>query len=168
MFWFIILLLVIGAGFFFYQKMMVIEREIRADMDAQLSSVGTTQEPLTDDAESEVKKDTDVEPDVAAEPDNSPVVPPETVEETAEDNPIVIPEVEKMVAKIAPVEDEAMSLEDEILAAVTNLPGIKQTELYDSFTDVERKQLQKLIRDMDEAGKLKREKQGTSYLLYPA
>jgi len=59
-------------------------------------------------------------------------------------------------------------LEDEILAAVNNLPGVKQTELYDSFTDVTKKHLQQVLKEMDDSGKLKREKKGSSYLLYPS
>ena len=35
MFWFIVLLLVAGAGFYFYQKLSTIEREIRAEQDAE-------------------------------------------------------------------------------------------------------------------------------------
>ena len=37
-----------------------------------------------------------------------------------------------------------------------------------SFADINKKQLQQLLKDLDDAGKLKREKEGSSYLLYPA
>ena len=45
MFWFIILLLFVGAGFYFYQKMMAIEREIRAEQEIEKVPVAAAQEP---------------------------------------------------------------------------------------------------------------------------
>lgn len=149
MFWFIALLLLAGAGFYFYQKMMDIEREIRAEQEsAQPSSVV---EPAADSA-----TDDSVEPAAAGTEDDEMI-----------DSPIVTPEVEQMTAKAEPVEDKAMSLEDELLAAVANLPGIKQTQLYESFADVSRKQLQTLIKELADEGRLKREKKGSTFLLYP-
>lgn len=141
MFWFIVLLLLAGAGFFFYQKMMAIEREIRAEQEAD--SAAEAGEPVKTEAP------------VAEE------------EEDALDPHVVTPEVEKMTAKAEPVDDDGLSLEDEILIAVKNLPGIKQTELYSSFSDVSKKHLQQVLKDMDDSEKLKREKKGSSYLLYP-
>ena len=147
MFWIVVLLLLAGAGFFFYQKMMAIEQEIRAEQEG----------------------DSAVEPEKPTETVESPVAEEEVrkVEEETSDPPVVTPEVEKMAAKAEPVDDKELTLEDEILAAVQNLPGIKQTELYSSFSDVSKKQLQQLFKEMDDSGKLKREKKGSSYLLYP-
>jgi len=145
MFWVIVLLLLAGAGFYFYQKMMEIEKEIRAEQEAEKAG-GVSQQ-------AEVAKEES--PAVAA------------AEEEYSDPPVVTPDVEKMAAKAEPVSDEFLSLEDEILAAVNNLPGVKQTELYTSFADINRKQLQQLLKEMDDGGKLKREKKGSSYLLYP-
>jgi len=146
MFWFIVLLLVVGAGFYFYQKMMAIEREIRAELDA----VATTAV-------------------VVAAPDKKAVDPePELVKETTTDSSTITSAVEKMTSKAEPIADESFSLEDEILAAVKNLPGVKQTELYSSFGDVNRKQLQKMLKKMADAGKLRREKKGSSYFIYPS
>ncbi len=147
MFWFVVLLLLAGAGFFFYQKMMAIEQEIRAEQQADSAAKVAEPEKSGEPAVAEEKTD--------------------AVEEDASDPPVVTPEVEKMTVKAEPVADVDMTLEDEILAAVQNLPGMKQTELYDSFTDVGKKQLQQLLKELDEGGKLKREKQGSSYLLYP-
>lgn len=141
MFWIIVLLLLAGAGFYFYQKMMEIEKEIRAEQEADAGSA-----------------------EVVAQPQK---VAPEPVVEAVVDSQIVTPEVEKMTSKAEPVADASLSLEDEILAAVKNLPGVKQTEIYTSFADVNRKQLQQLLKEMDDGGKLKREKKGSSYLLYP-
>lgn len=138
MFWFIVLLLILGAGFYMYQKLVAIEREIRAEQEAEESSL--------------------------EEPDMS------TSEEAVDDLPdpqIVSPEVENMIEKVEPVADGDLSLEEEILLAVKNLPGLKQTEIYSSFSDVNRKRLQQLLKDLDSEGKIKREKQGSSYQLYP-
>ena len=67
-----------------------------------------------------------------------------------------------------PVPDETLSTEGEILAAVKNLPGIKQTDLYRSFSDVDKKKFQQTVKKLADAGTLKREKQGSSYILFPA
>jgi hypothetical protein len=142
MFWFIVILLLAGAGFYFYQKLMTIEQEIRAEQEADQA----TEQPA------------------AAPAQTAPV----TAQQETSDSPIVTPEVEKLAAKVAPVADASLSLEDEILAAVKNLPGVKQTELYGSFSDVSKKQLQQLIKDLADNGQMKREKKGNSYLLYPA
>jgi CHASE3 domain sensor protein len=146
MFWFIVLLLLAGAGFYFYQKMMAIEREIRSEQEADSGAAQV----------------------VAKSAQGGGTPEPEVVEQKVSESTIVTPEVEKMTTKAEPVADDSSSLEDEILAAVKNLPGIKQTELYTSFADINRKQLQQMLKEMDENGKLKREKKGSSYLLYPA
>lgn len=138
MFWFIVLLLILGAGFYVYQKLMAIEREIRAEQEAEQTG--------------------------------SDVIEAETEDEMTEelsDPPVVTPEVESMAAKAKPVPDGKLDLDEEILIAVKNMPGMKQTELYSSFADVNRKRLQQLLKEMDDAGQIKREKQGSSYLLFP-
>ena len=120
MFWFVILLLIVGGCFYLYQKLMEIEREIRAEQEMEQPVVKV-----------ETKKD--------ASDDAEDVVNP----------PIVSPEVENLVAKAETVADESLSLEDEILGAVKNMPGLKQTELYESFADVNKKRLQQLLKEMD-------------------
>lgn len=137
MFWFIILLLIVGGCFYLYQRMMAIEEEIRAGQDL-------------------VKKPAEQAFQVSVSDDEEIVSPP-----------VVTAEVEKMASKAEPVVEESMSLEDEVLGAVNNLPGIKQTELYNSFADINKKRLQQLLKDMDDAGQIKREKKGSSYLLFP-
>ena len=59
------------------------------------------------------------------------------------------------------------TLRGTILAEVTKRPGMKQTELYPLFVDTNKKQLQQLIKDLADDGTLRREKQGSTYLLYP-
>lgn len=116
------------------------------------------------------QKVTDIETEIRSEQAAAKVPEPEARVEREEDvvvPPVVTEEVQNMAASAEPVSDEPASLEDEILAAVVNLPGLKQTELYDSFADVNRKKLQQLLKEMDEAGQLKREKKGSSYLLFP-
>lgn len=151
MFWFVILLLIVGGCFFLYQKMMEIEREIRAEQEAQQPDSEKSAPPPV------VKKD---------EPEEKEA-PKEAVVDDGINPPLVTPEVESMVAKTETVADESLSLEDEILNAIKNMPGVKQTDLYTSFADVSKKRLQQLLKEMDDNGQLKREKKGSSYLLYP-
>ena len=149
MFWFIVLLLVAGAGFYFYQKLTTIEREIRAEQAAERgratasSATVPAQEP-----EPEVKEVEPVpEPEVAVELEAVDREP--TIAET-------------------PVADEFASPEEEILAAVKNLPGIKQIELYKSFPDFDKKKFQQMVKQLADDGDITREKQGSSYILFPA
>ncbi len=137
MFWFIVLLLVVGAGFYIYQKMMAIEREIRAEQEMEEGHVQVSQT---------------------------------TVDNSEESSSTTIFDSE---SSSAPVESEsesgkATSLEDAILAEVIRQPGIKQTELYPLFADVNKKSLQQRVKVMTDRGGLRREKKGSSYLLYPA
>ncbi|MEA3362759.1 MAG: hypothetical protein U9Q61_05750 [Thermodesulfobacteriota bacterium] len=67
----------------------------------------------------------------------------------------------------SPPAAESSTLEDSILAEVTRNPGLKQTDLYPLFSDTNKKQLQRLIKEMADNGRLKREKKSSSYLLYP-
>ena len=132
MFWFIVLLLVVGAGFYFYQKMMAIEREIRAEQVAANEHVSPVQE---------------------SEPENSAV---DAVNPTAPD---------RKSSPAAAVQGRT-AIEEAVISAVAEKPGIKQTDLYLLFTDTSKKQLQKLIKNMSDNGVLRREKQGSSYSLY--
>lgn len=134
MFWFIVLLLFVGAGFYFYQKMMTIEREIRAEQKIEKAHIAAVQEP-----------------DKRME---------ETPQKTVFDS-------ETSPAPVVPERAETSSLEATIFAKVTEQPGIKQTELYPLFAATNKKQLQQSIKKMADKGVLRREKQGSSFLLYP-
>ena len=134
MFWFIVLLLFVGAGFYFYQKMMTIEREIRAEQKIEKAHISATQEP-------------------------------EKRQEETSQNTVFDSEISP--APVAPERAEASTLEETISVEVTKQPGIKQTELYPLFANTNRKQIQKLIKEMADKGVLRREKQGSSFLLYP-
>ena len=54
-----------------------------------------------------------------------------------------------------------------IMAAVASRPGIRQTELYTHVKEVDKKRLQQTLKELADRGQLRREKQGSSYLLYP-
>ncbi len=90
---------------------------------------------------------------------------------TAPAAPVVEKKVEpapEAVEEVVEEPAEPTTQEEAILAKVAGNPGMKQTELYGMFADVDRKQLQKLVKEMADGGQLKREKKGNSYLLYPA
>ncbi len=134
MFWFIVLLLIVGGGFYFYQKMMTIEREIRAEQDAAKAEMARAK-----GADSQVKE--------AA--------------------------VKQTFSQKSSLENKAPDLSDEdataeaVLAEVISHPGIRQADFYRLFADMNKKQLQQLIKELADKGVLRREKQGSSYLLYP-
>lgn len=135
MFWFIVLLLILGAGFYFYQKLMVIEREIRAEQENDLF------------AQQESKS-------------------PEVVDEVQDSVLQPASEPQKVTNKPAVLQgDDALDVM--LLEQIRQQPGIKQTELYSLFPDAGKKQLQQLLKEMNDTGRINREKQGSSYLLFP-
>ena len=134
MFWFIVLLLILGAGFYFYQKLMVIEREIRAEQENDLF------------AQQESKS-------------------PEVVDEVQDSVLQPASEPQKVTNKPAVLQgDDALDVM--LLEQIRQQPGIKQTELYSLFPDAGKKQLQQLLKEMNDTGRINREKQGSSYLLF--
>ncbi len=58
-------------------------------------------------------------------------------------------------------------LSEAILQRVEENPGLTQTELYANFPGKDRRDLQKILRELDQQGQLRREKKGTSYRLHP-
>lgn len=64
-------------------------------------------------------------------------------------------------------EEDSSRLAEQLLRAVTQQPGIKQTALYPMFDAVPKRTLQYTLRELTDAGRLKREKIGNSFLLYP-
>ncbi len=139
MFWFIVLLLLAGAGFYFYQKLMKIEREIRAEQETEAARAAAAKDVKPE------KKAVEAEPAKAA-----PV--------KAEPSAAAAPAVE-------PAEDS--ELKSRIVAAVAGQPGLKQTELYAKFADINKKQMQQILKEMADNGALKREKKGSSYQVFP-
>jgi hypothetical protein len=55
----------------------------------------------------------------------------------------------------------------QIIEIVENNPGMKQTELYPQVSDVSKKVLQQTLKELADGGCLKREKNGSTYLLFP-
>ncbi len=74
---------------------------------------------------------------------------------------------EKSSSAVTSERGEPTSLAEMICAEVNKQAGIKQTDLYPLFADTGKKQLQRLIKELTDDGRLRREKQGSSYLLYP-
>ena len=142
MFCFIILLLAAGGGFYLYQKIMAIEREIRTEQEIEKrNSVVVQQEEKT-----------------TTETHHS------TIFDSESRSPSVTPDPEPVSVQPAV---ELTTLEKTILAEVSKQPGIKQTDIYPLVGDINKKQLQKLIKDMVDNGVLLRTKKGSSYALYP-
>ena len=139
MFWFIVLLLLVGAGFYFYRKMMAIEREIRESQSAETTPASVERTAAASEEGRAGKVPGKVEP-------------PASAPEAAEEKP----------STSAPEPGEGA-----ILAEVIRQPGIRQTDLYPLLSGLSRKQAQHLIKDMAAQGLIAREKQGSSYRVYP-
>jgi len=86
---------------------------------------------------------------------------PEEVPEAKEPDPETIP------TAVIPEQGEPTSLAEMICVEVNNQAGIKQTDLYPMFASTNKKQLQRLIKELSDDGRLRREKLGSSYLLFP-
>ncbi|MBW6511889.1 MAG: hypothetical protein K0A93_07205 [Desulfuromonadaceae bacterium] len=54
-----------------------------------------------------------------------------------------------------------------IMMFVASLPGCSQKEVYAHFSEIDRDNLQKILRGMAHDGLLRRERAGSSYRLYP-
>ena len=141
MFSFIVLLVVIGASFYFYQKLTALEQEIRAE---QARARAAAAPPLES-------------------PKSSVDSSPHTIFDEVETPSGAVAEAP---SESAAVTAEGGGLEKAIIAEVAKNPAMKQTELYQVFPETDRKQLQTLVKELADGGKIKRQKQGNSYLLY--
>jgi hypothetical protein len=72
--------------------------------------------------------------------------------------------VEKNGAVQAPAGED---LNRSILAFVALNQGLPQAELYTQFPANDRRELQKRLRELEQSGRLRREKEGSTYRLYP-
>ncbi len=127
LFFILLLIAFVVAGYYVYQRLLKIEREIRADQHALVE-----------------EDDSVIEPDIELV-SSGPA-------QKVEDNDAL---------------SEDMSLNDQIVLAVEGSPGLAQAEIYDKFPDNDRRELQKLLRQLDQSGQLRREKKGSSYRIYP-
>lgn len=66
--------------------------------------------------------------------------------------------------QVSPAEE---SLRMKLLRLVMQQPGIVQTEVYAHFAQDDRREIQNLLRELDQQKMLRREKQGNTYALYP-
>ncbi|MCW8859102.1 MAG: hypothetical protein OQK97_05295 [Deltaproteobacteria bacterium] len=133
MFWFIVLLLIVGAGFYFYQKMMTIEREIRAEQDGEILTQGEDEKAA-----------------VVADQQPAPA--------EINDDFTAINNIKELLAD---------SLESLLQQQINQKPGMAQSDIYSIFPDVSKKKLQQVLKEMADEGRIKRKKQGSSYLLSP-
>lgn len=125
LFFMLLLLALIVGGYYVYQRLLTIERDIRAD---QRSSA---------------------EEDVSA-----------SAKESGE-------EASPGHATTTGAADVQETLSAQVLRLVREHPGFVQPELYVRFGEDKRRELQKLLRELDQQGLLRREKKGNSYRLYP-
>ena len=140
MFCFIVFLLLVGAGFYFYQKLRAIEAEIRAERKDESVHCPVSQGSVAANAEKNVFE----------------------AEAT-----VVVSEAKPKVDSKS-INAEIAGNEAAIIAVVKKQAGMKQTELYTLLADINKKQLQQTVKDMADNGVLRREKKGSSYLLYIA
>lgn len=80
---------------------------------------------------------------------------------TPEMKPVVKKEMPSPVNEASKEEIEALVLEK-----VRQSPGILQTEIYDTFADRYRKELQGMLLKMDREGLVRREKKGSTYRVF--
>lgn len=111
-----------------------------------------------------------IEREIYAEQKIAPVSDP--VAQDAEKPPLDVPQAtvfdtETKLSAVVPEESETATLEASILAEVAKQPGLKQTDLYPLFAATNKKQLQRLLKEMADEGRLKREKESRTFLLYP-
>ena len=140
MFCFIVFLLLVGAGFYFYQKLKAIEAEIRAERKDESVHCPASQDSVASDPEKNV----------------------------FEEEAVVVEPVAKSNVDPKPIKAEMTGNEAAIIAVVKKQAGMKQTDLYVQLADINKKQLQQTVKDMTDNGVLRREKKGSSYLLYIA
>ena len=78
--------------------------------------------------------------------------------EEAEESPVDVPpapvDAGSSLESIASENTEPTSFEEAIIAEVVRQAGIKQTDLYPLFADVNKKQLQRLIKELADNGRL--------------
>ena len=128
LFFILLLIAMIAAGYYVYQRLLQVEREIRADQRALVPE------------------------------ENSPTL------DAGINSPV--PASESKLDASAGLALE-LGIQERSGQAVEENPGLSQPELYAQFPAEDRRELQKLLRELDQSGQLRREKKGSSYRLYP-
>jgi hypothetical protein len=67
-----------------------------------------------------------------------------------------------------PVEPPAEVVENPVLRIISAQPGVVQSDLYTDLPQLNKKQVQQMVRELVDAGKIKRERLGSSFKLYLA
>lgn len=141
--WFVVLLGLAGIaylGYFAFTMLTGMEKDIRRELD-------------------EVP---------AAEKKESPATAKPTEQVAAAVKKKAAPETPRATPPEKPSAAAELSLEEQILKHVKGHRGVLQTELYDKFPEQERRVLQKALAAMDADGTLRREKEKSTYRLFPA
>jgi len=136
----VILMLAVLGGWYLWSRLKQLEIEIRRDIEEK-------------NRHSEVEP----EPEPAPEPEadrsvmqaRATVTPPQTGEAQA-------------------AAGDAAALQDRLLSLVAAEPGLLQTELYRKLPDQAVRVLQAELLNLSRSGRLRREKAGGSYRLFPA
>ena len=69
-------------------------------------------------------------------------------------------------ASIPPGDQSVDKGQDPVLMAIHSQPGVLQADIYDQLPQFNRRQIQQMIRQLVEDGKVRREREGSSYQLY--
>lgn len=67
---------------------------------------------------------------------------------------------------ISAADPAAEMVENPILRIICTQPGVVQSDLYADLPQLNKKQAQQMVRELVEAGKVRRERQGSSFKLY--
>ncbi len=133
MFWFVLFLILLGGGFYFYQRMITLERQIRAEQALEKE-----------------RQHSERQVTVPA-PESAPT--PETTSPS-------------VTASTAPGDHPVEGEQDPVLGAIHLQPGVLQADIYEQLPELNKKQVQQMIRQLVEEGKVRRERAGSSYQLY--
>ncbi|HMB17160.1 MAG TPA: hypothetical protein VKN62_12700 [Pelovirga sp.] len=133
MFWFVLLLILLGGGFYFYQRLVALEREIRAEQEREKELQAQ-----------QVNEETGV-----AAPQEKASAPPSPAATAAESPATEV-------------------VENPILRLICAQPGVVQSNVYAEVPQLNKKQTQQMIRELVDAGKIRRERLGSSFKLYLA
>lgn len=142
MLWFILLLIMLGGGFYGYYKLREIEGQIRAEQAREKEQAQRAQKRETGEGSATPKDQKGAATRQGMRGKNAGAVSPEPSSEAAG--------------------------ESAVLRAVQSQPGIVQSDLYAQFPAAGKKQLQQQIKQMADAGHIKRVSHRSSYRLYPA
>jgi len=159
------LLIVAVICYFGYQKIRELERDIRRVKEEKADKPNPVEIKPAPTKPAVAKK----VPEKTATPKATKKTPEKKAPKPAETKPAAA--AKKTAAKaVEPVKEAVVEsdLEGRLLQQIAAQPGLKQTELYSLFPGEDRRGLQAILLQLDKAGKLRREKDKGSYLVYPA